>query len=201
MMKQRRNHRFLCFSLVLVLGALLPACGGGGGDGGGDNNMGPLIARFTPAATPGTISMAGSAAGASFSIQVQVTNVNDFFGAGFRVTFDSASAQFVGFSSAGSFLTGPATDFDAVINPANAGEVIAYGTIQDLNQSAGIDVAGTATLMTLNFQATAATSSNAFAFGTAANRVVTVCPTMGGACSDLTEPPLTWTGGTMSASR
>jgi len=198
-----RNHRLLSFALVLVLGALLPACGGGGSDDGG-NNMGPLTATFTPSnANPGasTISMTGSAAGQSFSVVVQVTGINDFAGAAFRVTFDPATAQFMGFSSNGSFLTGVATDFDAVINPTNSGEVLAYATIQDMGQVAGIDVPATATLMTLNFQATNTTSNNPFAFGSAADRSVTVCPTQGGACNSGVAPTLTWSGGTMSAAR
>ena len=201
MTKQPRTYELLCVSVVLALGALMPACGGGGGDdgGGGGNGGASLVATFTPAATPGTISMAGSSAGANFSIQVQVTDVNDFFGAGFHVTFDPASAQFVGFSSSGSVLPGSAVDFDAVLE--GPGDVKAYGWITDTNQPAGVDVVGTGTLMTLNFQATAATSNNPFAFGTSANRVVKVCPTQGQACNDLTEPPLSWSGGTLTASR
>lgn len=200
MMQQPRIQRLVCLSVVLVLGALMPACGGGGSDnGGGGNNMGPLVATFTPAASPGTISMAGSTSGATFSIQVQVTNVNDFAGAGFHVTFDSTSAQFVGFSSAGTVLTGFTTIFDAVLE--GPGDVKAYGYYADASQPAGVDVAGTATLMTLNFMATASTSNNSFAFGTSAGRVVKICPTQGGACSNMTEPPLTWSGGTMTASR
>jgi hypothetical protein len=197
-----RNPRLLTLLLVLALGALAPACGGGGSDDGGGNNMGPLNATFTPGntnPTPSTISMSGSAAGQSFSIVVQVTGVNDFFGTGFRVTFDPASAQFVGFSSAGSFLTGVGTSFDADVNPTNAGEVIVVATIQDATQPAGIDVAATATLITLNFQATNTTSNNPFAF--AASRNVTVCPTQGGACNPGIAPTLTWSGGTMTATR
>ena len=198
-----RNPRLLTLVLVLALGALAPACGGGGGDGGGGGgNMNPLSATFTPSnptPTANTISMAGSAAGQNFSVVVQVTGVNDFFGTGFRVTFDPATAQFVGFSSAGSFLTGVGTFFDADVNPTNAGEVIVAATIQDQSQPAGIDVAGTATLITLNFQATNTTSNNTFAFG--ASRNVTVCPTQGGACNPGIAPTLTWSGGMMTASR
>jgi len=201
MMHKHRNQRLVCFSIVLVLGALMPACGGGGSDNGG-GNMGALVATFTPAATPGTMSMAASTSGASFSIQVQVTDVNDFYGAGFHVTFNPASAQFVGFSSSGTVLPGtPGTtlSFNAVLD--SPGDVKAYGWITDPAQPAGVDVVGTATLMTLNFTATAATSNNPFGFGTMADRVVKVCPTQGGSCSDMTEPPLTWSGGTMTASQ
>lgn len=202
-MKQSTHHRLLCFALVLALGALMPACGGGGSDDGGGGTT-PLVATFTPTtATPGanTINMAGSSSGQNFSVVVQVTGVSDFFGAAFHVTFNPASAQFVGFSSNGSVLSGVATDFDAVLSPGNAGEVIAYATIQDVNQSPGIDVGGTATLMTLNFRATNTTSGNPFAFGTAANRQVQICPTQGGACNVLAEPPLSWVGGTLTATR
>ena len=198
----RPDSRLLTLLLVLALGALAPACGGGGGDGGGGGNMNPLSATFTPGNTnpaANTISMAGSAAGQNFSVVVQVTGVNDFFGTGFRVTFDPATAQFVGFSSAGSFLTGVGTDFRAAVNPTNSGEVIVAATIQDASMPAGIDVGATATLITLNFQATNTTSNNPFAFG--ASRNVTVCPTQGGACNAGIAPTLMWSGGTMTATR
>jgi hypothetical protein len=197
-----RNPRLLTLLLVLALGALAPACGGGGGDGGGGGNMNPLSATFTPGntnPTANTISMTGSAAGQNFSVVVQVTGLNDFFGTGFRVTFDPATAQFVGFSSTGSFLTGVGTAFNAVVNPTNSGEVIVSATIQDTSQPAGIDVGATATLITLNFKATNTTSNNPFAFG--ASRNVTVCPTQGGACNPGIAPTLTWSGGTMTATR
>jgi hypothetical protein len=66
---------------------------------------------------------------------------------------------------------------------------------------AGIDITGTQLLTTLNFTATAVTSNNPFTFGTAAERVVTTCPAPPGACSDVPDASLTWSGGTMTATR
>jgi len=186
------------FALVtlLALGAL--ACGGGGG-GGVTPLPGPLTATFTPSnSNPGamTISMDGSASGANFSVRVNVTDIPDFFGTGFRVTFNPASAQFAGFTSTGSVLEGqPATDFQAQLQGGN--EVWVDATL--VGQVQGVNVVGTQLLLTLNFRATAATANNPFGFDTAATRVVETCPAPPAGCSDVPEAQLTWSGGSLSA--
>ncbi len=203
MNKQNNLFRVWSVALILVLGALMPACGGGGSSGPPAPPVGPLTARFTPSnANPGadTINMTGTSSGANFSIRINVTDVQDFFGAGFRVSFNPASARFVGFTPTGSFLEGLAvnTELGAVINPANNAEVLVTATIQDNTQPPGVDVTGTRLLITLNFQATTTVASNPFNFVNPME--VQECPTQGGACSEISGM-LTWSGGTMSASR
>jgi hypothetical protein len=202
MKKQHNLYRLVCVAVIMALGALMPACGGGGGGGGG-NVQRPLIATFTPADPnpgPNTINMGGASSGANFSVRVQVTDTDDFFGAGFRVGFNTATARFVGFSSVGSLLIGQGvgTDFDAQINPNDASQVLVTATIQDNTQPAGIDVAGTQLLITLNFQATAETANNPITFEDPKD--VQECPIAGQACNEISGA-LTWSGGTMSAAR
>ena len=185
-------------AVIIAFAVSAFACGGGGGN---DNPPAPLIASFTPGnATPAanTLSMAGTTAGAAFSVQVNVTGINGFFGAGFHVNFDPATASFSGFSSNGSLLgTGAGTDFRAQL--VSPGELAVVATRQ--GQVAGVNVGATQLLITLNFTATAVTPANALTFGTAAERLVTTCPAPPAACTDLPDASLTWSGGTMTATR
>jgi len=127
-----------------------------------------------------------------------VTTITNFFGTGFRLTFNPASASFSGFSAAGSLLgAGAGTDFQAEL--VAPGEVAVAATLQ--GQVEGVDVAGTQLLVTLNFTATAVTSGNPFTFGIASERVVTTCPTPPAACTNVPDASLTWSGGTLTASR
>ncbi len=199
-MNRNLLHRTPGVALIVAFAVAAFACGGGGGGGG--NPPAALIASFTPGnATPGanTLSMTATTAGAAFSVQVNVTGINDFFGAGFRVNFDPVTASFSGFSSAGSLLgTGAGTtEFQAdLVSP---GEIAVAATLQ--GQLAGIDVAATQLLITLNFTATAVTPANQLTFGTAAERLVTTCPAPPAACTDVPDANLTWSGGTMTATR
>jgi len=200
--------RWTSVALALSLGMLMPACGGGGGDddgGNGGNNTGPLTATFMPAnPTPGnqTLSMSGSSAGAMFSITVNVTQITNFFGAAFDLTYDPATVSFQGSSSASSVLVTnnpsaqpPQFNVDA----STPGSIEVAATL--VGQVEGIDVAATTQLITFNFQATGTTGGNAFGFGAAANRLVRTCPTPPGACTDIPDGNITWSGGTLTASR
>ena len=200
-MNRQRNICWLTSISVLVVGAMLSvACGGGGG-----NTVTPpgLSASWTPAnANPGamTISMgAGSASGTNFTFPVQVTGVDDFFGAAFRVNFDPATASFSGFSAAGSVID----DGGAVVlisaTLGNAGEVLVFATRQQGSGGAyvpGVDINTTSTLITLNFRALSATSANNFTFS---NREVQTCNDGLQTCDPIPDGNLTWSGGTMRA--
>lgn len=190
--------RMACYLLLVSLSALSFACGGGGG-GGGNGGVGPLVATFTGSnASPGanTISMAGTSAGANFSVQVRVTDLNQFFGTAFRVTYNPATVTFNGFSDTGTLLTGAATDIDAV--QLSAGVIGVNATFQQ--QVEGVDVVGTELLLTLNFTATGAVAGNAFTFDTSATREVQTCPAPPNACTMVPDGNLTWSGGTLVAS-
>ena len=203
--KQKTLFRLTCTALVLAFGMLMPACGGGGSDDGGGVTR-PLIARFTPDnANPAadTIGMDGTTAGSNVAVEIQITNINDFFGAGFRVTYDPATVSFSGFDSTGSLLDNHAgnTEINAEeLDPANLGTIIVLATIQDAGQPAGLDVAGTAKLLTLNFQATTSIGLPGNAIDFTGPSDVQICPTQGQACNEVSAQ-LTWEGGAITASR
>jgi hypothetical protein len=188
-------------SMVLLAGVTSPGCGGGGGD-----PVAPpgLNATWTPDnAAPGamTLSMGtGSSSGADFSFPVQVTGIDDFFGAAFRVSFDSSTAGFAGYSANGSVIDdgGATVLINAVLGAP--GEVFINATRQ---QGAGgvyvpgVDVGATATLITLNFRATVATQQpNNFTF---TNREVQTCNDGTEVCDPVPDANLTWSGGSMQA--
>ena len=201
----RRSHiyRLTRLALVAALATWTLACGGGGGG----NVVTPppmgLTASFTPDnANPGpnTLNMTATpTGGANFTIEINVTDITDFFGAGFRVTYDPATAQYVGFSSTGSTLVlntpvGATTDFR--VDPRPGGELWIDATLQGQVQGITVPVNVTELLLTLSFSAIGATNGNAFGFDVPATRVVTTCPAPPTACSDIA---VNWSGGTMRA--
>jgi hypothetical protein len=199
----RRFLPRLATALALVAGyALSTACGGGGGGGG--NGGGGLQAVFTAGnPTPGanTLSMPSMAsANDVFAVQVQVTGINDFFGATFRVTFNTTHAQFLGFSETGSVLLGAGIDtlFLAEASAGDPSTLLIYATRQGSNV-AGVDVTTSQLLITLNFRALQAVAGSGIAFAPAAPREVVACPTAGQACNTLADATLTWSGGTLTA--
>jgi hypothetical protein len=197
--------RFTSVALALTLGMLMPACGGGGGsDDGGNGGTNPLTARFTPANSnpgPNTLNMTASTSGANFTVRVNVTGINDFFGAAFDLTYNPSDVNFVSAATANSVLItqggGVQTQFN--VDESTPGVVSVSAT--RVGQVAGIDIAGTSELISLNFKATDTTGNNPFTFGTAAERLVETCPAPPAACSDVPDGSLTWSGGTMTASR
>ena len=190
-------------SFVALLAGLTVACPGGGG-GGGPIPSG-LVASFvaenpTPDPALMTLSMApGPSSGERFSIRVQVTNIDDFFGAGFHVNFDPTTASFRGATDDGSFIleTGVDTDISAVVNVNVPGELLVTATRQ--GQVAGVDPVEDDLLITLSFEATP-TMGNRFRFGTPNNREVFACATPTGGCdTPIDDAMLIWSEGTMTA--
>jgi len=201
-MNRQNKTSWLAAALTVLLVGILPlACGGGGGD----RIVPPgLTVTWTPAnASPGamTISMGtANTSAANFTVPVQVTGINDFFGAAFRVNFDSATAAFAGYSATGSVIDdgGATVLINAVLGAP--GEVLINATRQ---QGAGgvyvpgVDVTATATLITLNFRATVATQqANVFTFS---NREVQTCNDGTQTCTAVPDANLTWSGGSMTA--
>jgi len=195
-MNRKPLHRTAGVALLVALAATAFACGGGGG---GNPTPPPLNATFTASnPTPGanSLNMTGASSGAMFTVNVNVTTITDFFGAGFRVTFNPATAAFNGISSDNSILPAGAEFRGSLVGP---GELTVAATLK--GQVQGVTVNGTQLLVTLIFTATAETPNNPFTFGVAVDRVVTTCPAPPGACSDIPDATLNWIGGTMSASR
>lgn len=201
--------------LVLFLAVAVASCGSGGGNVPGGGGGGQVTAAFTPDNNnPGadSISMgAGTAMGNTFQVIINVTDITDFFGAGFRIAFNSASAEFLSFDGSGSFLhnhpnSAPVT-INAAVDPNDAGTVLVVATIQNsFAYTPGFASSATPQqLLILNFRATNPTGGNAFTFDLAGTREVTTCPQwnmMGQppACNMVPDGNLTWDGGTLTAS-
>ncbi len=224
--RMKRPSSTLCL-FVLLGGICLAACGGGGGNVPGPGSG--VTAAFTSSnPTPGldSISMQpGEAVDDTFEIEVHVTDLVDFFGAAFRIEFDSTTAEFLSFDDSTSLLyehpdlitpptppmTAPGVDIRAVVDPANPGSVLVVATLQQtFGYTQGFtftapDPDGDQVLLVLVFRATDPTGGNAFTFGTAMTREVITCepPPMIGptpACITVPDGNLTWNGGTMTAS-
>lgn len=203
-MNRQRKTSWLASAAALLLLAVLPlACGGGGGTSTAPPAPPGLAASWTPdTPNPGNTTINMGTAGvssANFSVPVQVTGIDNFFGAAFTVTFNPASAEFVSFSGAGSVIDdGNAT---VLINATTgaAGEVLVNVTRQQGSQGSphvpGVDVGATSLLITLNFRATVASGGNPFVF--AATEVQTCADPPGDTCSILGG--VSFSGGTMTA--
>lgn len=214
--RMKRPGSTLCCLFVLLAGICLAACGGGGGNVPGGGGIGITAAFTSSNPTPGldSISMQpGKAVNDTFEIEVHVTDLVDFFGAAFRVVFDSTTAEFLSFDDSTSFLknhpSSPVVNIRAVVDPADPDSVLVVATLQNtFGYTQGITFTppmDDRVLLVLIFRATDPTGGNAFTFGTAMTREVTTCeppPTIGPtpACITVPDGNLTWNGGTMTAS-
>jgi len=201
-----RSLRFLLRAfagIVLASGfALAPSCGGGGGGG-----VGILVALFTPSNPspgPATVSMQpGDQTNDVFEVKIMVTEVNDFFGAAFRVRYPTGSVSFVSADTSQSFLLDPpATTLDVFfkVDPGSSpGEVIVAATrLQNSSGTMpGVNVAGSRELLSLTFRATRPIGAPGLALSFTDPKEV----------RDSSEPPpgalipVTWSGGTVTATR
>jgi hypothetical protein len=131
---------------------------GCGGSDSTTSSSGPT-AVFTPdVASPPAGSIAllpGSVVGATATIRVTVTGVNSFFGAAFRLKYDTTALLFSGMTDTGSFLRGPGITNSDVSFLADSttvpGEVVITATRIDPTQAPPVDVTTTADLVTVNF--------------------------------------------------
>ena len=184
--------------LVLACCALGLGCPAGGGGAGTGMMPGGIQAVFTPDnAAPGamTVSMAaGGSTGASFDVVVNVTVIDDFFGAAFHVIFDSSRVSFDGFDATGTFIEeiGVTLDINAVIDVGDPNRLLVNATRR--GQVAGVDAVGSQLLITLSFTATGPGVSG-MTFDVAATRLVATCTLLD--CTDLDDAVLTWSGGTL----
>ncbi len=192
--------------LLLACGfALAPSCGGGGGD-----VLRLLVARFSPdepAPGPNTVSMQpGTSPNDVFEVRIMVTGVDDFFGAAFRVAYPSASVRFLSADTGDSFLCDAPVDcsdpnqVQFIVNSASSpGEVLVAAT-RVQNQAGtvpGVDVSESRELLSLTFQATREIASPGQPLSFAPRLEVrdSAQPAPGN------EIPVTWEGGTVTASR
>jgi hypothetical protein len=156
--------------------------------------VGSVDAIFTPdGAGSGSVSLQpGTANQDTFEIRVDVTDVNDFFGGAFHITFDSATAEYVTYDSMGSFLHAGGADTEFQVSTFGAGEIAVVATRkQDAQGSVpGVNVTGTQNLITLTFRATGFTNSNRFDFASPQEVVDSAQPV-------ANEIPVSWSGGSM----
>jgi hypothetical protein len=112
--------------LPLFLG--IAGCGGGGSDNPPRPPSG-IDATFTgQAAVANSLSLQpGGSNAEAFAVRVVVTQIDDFYDASFRVSFDPDVAEFVSMDSSGSFLLGAGvtTQFDATVSQPGALDVVA----------------------------------------------------------------------------
>lgn len=147
-----------------------------------------------------TISMgSGSTSGNNFTVPIQVTGINDFFGATFLIAFDPTSASYVSFSSTGSVIDDGGATVIIYAAPSAPGELQVTATRQQEPGGTyvpGVNIGVTSTLITLNFRATAAVTSNSFTF---TNREIQTCNDATQTCTPVPDASLTWSGGSMRA--
>lgn len=157
-----------------------------------------LIAVFVPAdSMPAgdTISMqAGVSSGNDFDIDIFVTDIADFFGAAFHVTWSAAAADYNGFDTTGSILNGMNPLFFSQL-VSGQGELAVEASLQ--GAVAGLPNAS-GKLITLKFTAKTEVTGSPFTFTPISARLVEECPTAGGACNEI-QGSLTWSEGVLDA--
>ena len=199
---RRFSHRLVVAALAALVLTALPSCGGGGNDSGGTSNP---TATFTPdTPTPGnaTVAMlAGTSNGAAVNVRITVTGVDDFFGAAFRVTYDTSALFFNGMDDSGSLLRQGGVSDNNLFFEANqstvVGEVVITATRLNPATTGVVDVGATSDLVVLNFSARRTISGGDAAgeLGFDPSREVKVCATPD-TCGPAT---VTWSGGAVTA--
>lgn len=187
--------------VILAMLALIGFGCGGGSDGGTTISTG-LTATFVASDTtpdPQSITMQPSfQSGAVFHVVIRVTDVQDFFGAAFHVTYDTTKVRFDLLDSSTSFLR------DGGIDPVNnlnftflaqSGNIAITATrVQDSSGTiTGVDVPATGRdLLILEFHALAVTGSASSGISFADPREV--CDSTQPVCTPIT---VTWSGGSV----
>ncbi len=143
-----------CLAMALLMIPMTVACGGGGGSAAVTDGGSSIGAGFVPLVpTPGantTAMGAGTARGAAVGIQVTVTDTDTVYGASFRVDYDPARVQFVGWNP-GTLLEhgghAPTYQVDGTSTPG----AIFVGASRTGNVPA-VNVTSTEALVVLNFR-------------------------------------------------
>ncbi|HEX5042562.1 MAG TPA: hypothetical protein VFV75_06625 [Candidatus Polarisedimenticolaceae bacterium] len=148
---------------ALVLATAATACGGGGGgssDGGttGGPQTGSFLAADTTPPADSVSLQAGTHSGLVVNVLVRVTDVDDFFGTGFRLIYDPTVAQYQTFDSSASFLrdapfdtAGAPLNFEVDASTPGVLTVSATRLQNAQGTATGVNVAGTRTLLSLQF--------------------------------------------------
>jgi hypothetical protein len=192
----------------LVIAAFVGLSAAALGCGGSNNSTSTttttsIVARFTPdTPTPanGSITLLqGTTTGANINIRVTVTQVPSFFGAAFRIKYDSTALVFNGMDTTGSLLNDPASATQPYFQSdatTSLGEIVITAT--RVYPEVPLPAAATADLVVLNF-----TARRAILATDTAGRLDFDDPKE--ACDGSVAPPncgtinVTWSGGAVTA--
>jgi hypothetical protein len=145
----------ICLLLLLIV--LAPACGGGGGgsSGGVIDPPDPLLADFSPANSnpgPNTVSMSRrSATGNPVTINVNVTDTDNIFGASFDVVYPDSLAEYTGYAAGDLLEEGGHSPFYNVTE-TSPGRIVVVAS--RTGSVPAVDVTGTRVLIRLAFRLT-----------------------------------------------
>ncbi len=158
-----------------------------------------LTANFTADPTPAGPSVTlqpGTSTNGYFQVRVSVANVNDFFGAAFRLVFDPTVIGFVSWDTSNSFLLGSGVDTnfraDALTIP---GQLIVTATrLQPTNGTviSGVSVSSSQDLAVITFRAIKSTTGSTIEF-------ITPHEVDSSAAPPTNVIPVDWAGGTLIA--
>ena len=140
---------------VVLATMLLPACHSSGNDN--TTSSGPL-ASFAPdpSLSGARVSLlSGASSGASVDVRVAVTGVPSFFGAAFRITYNTTALLFNGMATTSSFLrtnlTDPSKVFFLEDHTTTPGEIVVTAT--RIAPESAVDATTTSDVIVLNFTA------------------------------------------------
>jgi hypothetical protein len=142
----------------VALAAAAIGCGGGGSSTPTGSVPVAVFTPATPAPGAGTVALlAGSTSGASVNVRVTVTGVSSFFGAAFRITYNTTALQFNGMTDTESFLrrdgVADANLFFFEDHASTPGEIIVTATRVNPTVAPPLNVTTTSDLLVLNFTA------------------------------------------------
>jgi hypothetical protein len=188
----------------LTLAVASVGCGGSN-DTGTTSTTAPvgIFTPDTPTPANGSITLLqGTTSGASVNVRVTVTQVDNFFGAGFRIDYDPTALLFNGMASSSSFLRTGVTDSSQLYFTADSsnspGQIVVTAT--RVYPALPVPAGPTADLVILNFVARLAIAPGAeigrLDFGDPANNQVCDGTVSGNACGAIS---VTWSGGGISA--
>jgi hypothetical protein len=176
-------------------------CGGGGGSDSPPTNP-ALTASFaadteSPAAGDVTLQPGGSA-GATFSVDVMFTDIDDVFGATVNLGYDPDVLRFDGASFASTFMTGGGAGSAVLQAPSQDSS----GTIRlfagRVSPDPGVNVVGTEPMVRLTFTAVRRASSSALTLNGANVEVCSSQPDPDPACAANGEISVSSSGGTVN---